>query len=80
MRASRYISRTISSASKIKVIMTEKQIAINAIKKKLKGQELSGHEIFALMDEIGHHRLGPILTTYFAAAGFSQGFTKDELF
>jgi len=60
--------------------MTEKQIAINAIKKKLKGQELSGHEIFALMDEIGHHRLGPILTTYFAAAGFSQGFTKDELF
>ncbi|NCN59059.1 thymidine phosphorylase [Candidatus Roizmanbacteria bacterium CG22_combo_CG10-13_8_21_14_all_38_20] len=59
--------------------MNSKKEAIEAIKKKLKGQKLTDHEIFALMDEIGHNRLGPILTTYFAAAGFSQGFTKHEL-
>lgn len=57
-----------------------KREAIEAIKKKLKGKELSSREIFALMDEIGHKRLGPVLTTYFAAAGFSQGFTNEELY
>lgn len=57
-----------------------KKEAIEAIKKKLKGQELDGKEIFSLMDEIAHQRLGPVLTTYFAAAGFSQGFTDAELY
>lgn len=59
--------------------MSKKQ-AIDAIKKKLKGQRLSAIEIFSLMDEIAHHRLDPILTAYFAAASFSQGFTNSELY
>jgi putative thymidine phosphorylase len=32
------------------------------------------------MDEISHERLGPVLTTYFAAAGFKEGFSPDELY
>lgn len=57
-----------------------KQAAIDAIKKKLTGKSLTYSEIFSVMDEIAHQRLGPILTTYFAAAGFSGGFTDEELY
>lgn len=58
----------------------QREIALEAIRKKLIGKELSQKEIFAVMDEIAHNRFGPILTTYFAAAGFSRGFTIDELY
>lgn len=54
--------------------------AIHAIQKKLKGRELTYKEIFTVMDEIAHERLGDILTTYFAAAGFTGGFSPEELF
>lgn len=57
-----------------------KEIAINAIKKKLVGKSLSYGEIFAIMDEIAKQKLGPVLTTYFAAAGFKEGFSNDELY
>ncbi len=56
------------------------QVAIDAIKKKLVGKSLSYNEIFAIMDEIANERLGPVLTTYFAAAGFRQGFNDEELY
>lgn len=59
---------------------THQQAAIDAIKKKLTGKALSYHEIFAIMDEISTNRLGPILTTYFAAAGFTEGFSDEELY
>lgn len=55
-------------------------LAVSAIKKKLLGKRLSYKEIFALMDEVSHQRLSPILTTYFVAAGFRNGFTSTELF
>lgn len=60
--------------------MDKKQTAVLAIRKKLIGKELNYREIFTLMDEIASQRLGPILTTYFAAAGFSKGFSNDELY
>lgn len=55
-------------------------LAIDAIKKKLLGKELNYKEIFTLMDEIANKRLGPVLTAYFAAAGFKEGFSSDELY
>ena len=54
--------------------------ALSAIKKKLLGKRLSYHEIFSLMDEVAHQKLGPILTTYFVAAGFKEGFSSQELY
>jgi len=60
--------------------MDKKHQAIEAIKKKLIGKQLSYNEIFTVMDEIASKRLGPVLTTYFVAAGFAGGFTNDELF
>ncbi len=56
------------------------QLAIEAIKKKLIGKSLNYNEIFAIMDQIAKERLGPVLTTYFAAAGFKEGFSNDELY
>ncbi len=56
------------------------QTAIDAIKKKLTGKALSYAEIFSIMDEIAKNRLGPVLTTYFAAAGFTEGFSDEELY
>ncbi|MBI5452165.1 thymidine phosphorylase [Candidatus Gottesmanbacteria bacterium] len=54
--------------------------ALSAIKKKLLGKSLSYQEIFSLMDEVAHEKLGPILTTYFVAAGFKEGFSNQELY
>jgi putative thymidine phosphorylase len=58
----------------------EKTLALDAIQKKLVGKKLNYKEIFAVMDEIAHNRFGDILTTYFAASGYSKGFTNEELF
>ncbi|HEV2339604.1 MAG TPA: thymidine phosphorylase [Patescibacteria group bacterium] len=60
--------------------MEEKEIALEAVRKKLLGKKLTYKEIFAVMDEISHSRFGEVLTTYFAASGYSQGFTNEELF
>lgn len=57
-----------------------KLAAVKAIQKKLTGKELTYNEIFTVMDEIAHERLGDILTTYFAAASFTEGFSPEELY
>jgi AMP phosphorylase len=54
--------------------------AVKVIHKKLLGKELSYKEVFTVMDEIAHERLGDILTTYFVAAGFREGFSPEELY
>lgn len=60
--------------------MTQEALALNAIRKKLVGKRLNYKEIFAIMDEIANERLSPVLTTYFAASGYSKGFTSKELY
>lgn len=61
-------------------MMDNRSIALETIRKKLLGKELTYGEIFALMDEISHERMGDILTTYFVAAGFKEGYTDEELY
>lgn len=56
------------------------QKAIDAIKKKLIGKSLGYDEIYSIMDEIARDKLSPVLTTYFAAAGFKEGFSDEELY
>jgi AMP phosphorylase len=60
--------------------MDEKHIAINAVRKKLLGKKLTYDEIYAIMDEISKNKFGDILTTYFAASGYSKGFSDTELY
>src|SRR3989344_715924 len=60
--------------------MDEKELAIAAIRRKLVGNKLSYKEIFSIMDQISQNKLGDVLTTYFAASGFSKGFSDEEIF
>lgn len=56
------------------------QQVINAIKKKLLGKTLNYKEIYVIMDSIAKKKLSDILTTYFAASGYSKGFNAEELY
>lgn len=58
----------------------EKLLAIGAIKKKFLGKKLGYPEIYAIMDEIAHEKLSDILTTYFVASSFKDGYSPQELF
>jgi len=60
--------------------MITNEAALKAIQKKLVGKTLNYKEIYAIMDEISNDRLGDILTTYFAASGYSKGFSYDEIY
>lgn len=60
--------------------MDEKEIALEAIRKKLVGKHLTYKEIYSIMDEIAHNKLGDVLTTYFAASGYAKGFSDEELY
>lgn len=59
---------------------TKHMHALDAIKKKLTGHSLTYKEIYTLMDEIAHQRLGDVLTAYFVASGFKDGFSGEELY
>ncbi|OGK17333.1 hypothetical protein A2774_03990 [Candidatus Roizmanbacteria bacterium RIFCSPHIGHO2_01_FULL_39_12c] len=54
--------------------------AIKAIQRKLLGKRLTEREIYNLMDEIAHHRLSEVLTAYFVASSFREGYTPNELY
>lgn len=54
--------------------------AVETIKKKLVGKHLTYKEIYNLMDELANNRLSDVLTAYFVAAGFKEGFSAEELY
>lgn len=54
--------------------------ATKAIVKKLLKNDLNEQEIHAVIEGIVTNHLGTIETTYFAACGFSPGFTDKELY
>lgn len=58
----------------------DSQDALNAIRKKLIGRALNYKEIYCIMDQIAKEKLGKVLTTYFAASGYTQGFSNQELY
>ena len=60
--------------------MDERHLAMEAIRRKLIGKRLTYKEIYSIMDQISQNKLGDVLTTYFAASGFSKGFTDSELY
>jgi len=60
--------------------MEQQVLALDAIRKKLVGKALTYKEIYAIMDEIAHKRLDKVLTTYFAASGYSKGFSNEEIY
>jgi AMP phosphorylase len=60
--------------------MNEAALALEAIQNKLSGKRLTYKEIYAVMDQIAQKKLGNVLTTYFAASGYTKGFSNEELY
>jgi len=60
--------------------MDQKNLALEAIRKKLVGKKLSYNEVYSIMDEIANDRLGDVLTAYFVASGYRSGFSKEEIY
>lgn len=60
--------------------MDEKALALDAIRKKLVGENLTYEEIYAIIKEISEKQLGDVLTTYFAASGYTKGFSEEEIY
>ncbi|MBI4080260.1 MAG: thymidine phosphorylase [Candidatus Levybacteria bacterium] len=60
--------------------MKNQAAALDAIRKKLVGKDLNYDEIYSIMDELSNKRLGDVITTYFAASGYSKGFSNHELY
>lgn len=60
--------------------MDNRHLALTAIRKKLVGKKITYKEIYAIMDQIAKEKLGDVLTTYFAASGFSKGFSDEEIY
>ncbi len=58
----------------------DKRSAIETIQKQLLGKKLTYKEIFNLMDEISHNHMSDVLTTYFVASSFKEGFSEEELY
>ncbi len=54
--------------------------AVKSIQKKLLGRRLNYREIYNLMDEIAHKKLSDVLTTYFVASSFKEGYSPEELY
>ena len=62
------------------MINNDQKNILFSIQKELLGKKLSYHEIYDLMDRISHRQLSDILTTYFVAASFKQGYNQEELY
>lgn len=59
--------------------VVSRPVSVQAIAKKLKGEELNAEEIRSIIQDIVDHRLGTIETTYFVASGYVKPYTVREL-
>jgi putative thymidine phosphorylase len=64
----------------VKVKLISQSEAVKSIRKKLLGGQLGYQEIFSIIKDIASDHLGTILTTYYAAAGYSPGFKEEEMY
>lgn len=53
--------------------------SVEAIKRKLLGQEITSKEIGSIITDISHHRLSAIEMTYFVASGYVKPYANHEL-
>lgn len=66
-----------NSAVTIEVI--SRPASVEAIKRKLLGQEISDEDIHAIIADISHRKLSTIETTYFVASGYVKPYSNREL-
>jgi len=64
----------------VKIVLVPPSEAVKNIRKKLLGGKLNYEEIFSIIKDISNDKIGKVLTTYYAAAGYSPGFGEEEMF
>ncbi len=64
----------------VKVVLVPPSEAVQSIRKKLLGGKLNYEEVFSIIKDISNDKIGKILTTYYAAAGYSPGFDEEEMY
>lgn len=70
----------IEEGETIEIEIVKRPPSVEAIKKKLLGEELTYHEIYSIINDIVKDRLGDIETTYFVATGFAEEWSNKELY
>lgn len=70
----------IKTGDTITIELIKRPPSVEAINKKLLGNELSYEEIYSIIDDIVKDRLGDTETTYFVATGFCQGWNNEEMY
>jgi len=63
----------------VKVVLVPPSDAVKNIRKKLLGGKLDYKEVFSIIKDISNDKIGKVLTTYYAAAGYSPGFDEEEM-
>ncbi|MBI5465861.1 MAG: thymidine phosphorylase [Candidatus Kerfeldbacteria bacterium] len=72
--------RRLRRQSVVEAELLSRPPSIEAIKKKLLGQELGYDEVYAIIADIASGRLSPVEITYYVASGFVKPNTDNELY
>lgn len=72
-------SLNIRSRAIVSIDLISRPTSVQAIKKKLLGQNLTEKEIRSIIEDIVSHRLGSIETTYFVSSGYVKPYSEQEL-
>ncbi len=69
----------VRQGSIVDIHLTGKPESVQHIRDKLYGKHLSYEDLYHIMDDITHDRLTAIEKTYFVAAGFTEGWSTEEI-
>ncbi len=69
----------VRSRSLVHISYTGKPEAVKHIRDKLYGKTLTYKELYHIMDDLTHDRLTDIEKTYFVSAGFTNGWSHEEI-
>ncbi|HLD72577.1 MAG TPA: AMP phosphorylase [Candidatus Nanoarchaeia archaeon] len=69
----------VRSRSLVNISFTGKPEAVKHIRDKLYGKKLNYKELYHIMDDLTHDRLTDIEKTYFVSAGFTHGWSHEEI-
>ncbi len=69
----------VRSHSLVNISYTGKPEAVKHIRDKLYGKKLNYTELYHIMDDLTHDRLTDIEKTYFVSAGFTHGWSHEEI-
>jgi len=70
----------VESEDIIELSLISRPLSIEAIKRKMRGEDLNYEDIHSIMTDIVQGRLGEVELTYFAMSSFVRPYSEDELY